>query len=391
MRSLTCKTHSMGAKRSVPGRSRPYDELLLDWQKANNPAFLAKLERREEEKARQMEQRRAAKLEKRRKKEEEQGLTEGGGGKKKKKGINAAAAAAAAAAGMAGGAAAGSHTAAVFAEWAASQRGELGGATTENGERPSGSINAAAMAAVNGGLGLDGATLSALLAAGNGAASSSSSWGGAFGSHANSNANKGPTAILEEFLEGGPTTDLYAHGMQDSEVDAEISSLLGAMRARGAPPSGTASSSSSMSGGGGGGANGKKKSSSSLSSSGSFNQPLPPLPTPLAARRSRLHGTWCGGAKARTRMMLRAAFLGSSNGGNGSSSTDSAMSLGGAGKGANKATGSTLGGVNGSVAGLSGNGGGGGGALTHGAQAALPLANGGAGAWGSGIFAASHA
>ncbi|KIY49373.1 SCA7-domain-containing protein, partial [Fistulina hepatica ATCC 64428] len=30
-RSLTCKSHSMGAKRSLPGRSRPYDELLLDW------------------------------------------------------------------------------------------------------------------------------------------------------------------------------------------------------------------------------------------------------------------------------------------------------------------------------------------------------------------------
>jgi hypothetical protein len=27
-RSLTCKTHSMGAKRSVPGRSAPYDVLL---------------------------------------------------------------------------------------------------------------------------------------------------------------------------------------------------------------------------------------------------------------------------------------------------------------------------------------------------------------------------
>jgi SAGA-associated factor 73 len=52
----------MGAKRSVPGRSRPYDDLLLEWQKANNPAFLAKLERREEEKAKAMEERRAKKI-----------------------------------------------------------------------------------------------------------------------------------------------------------------------------------------------------------------------------------------------------------------------------------------------------------------------------------------
>jgi hypothetical protein len=36
-RSLTCKTHSMGAKRSVPGRSAPYDVLLNEWQKRNNP------------------------------------------------------------------------------------------------------------------------------------------------------------------------------------------------------------------------------------------------------------------------------------------------------------------------------------------------------------------
>jgi SAGA-associated factor 73 len=46
-RSLTCKSHSMGAKRAVQGRSRPYDELLLDWQKIHNPALVAKLEERE--------------------------------------------------------------------------------------------------------------------------------------------------------------------------------------------------------------------------------------------------------------------------------------------------------------------------------------------------------
>ncbi|MCJ1453015.1 hypothetical protein MMC28_003360 [Mycoblastus sanguinarius] len=34
-RSLTCKSHSMGAKRSVPGRSLPYDQLLAQYQKRN--------------------------------------------------------------------------------------------------------------------------------------------------------------------------------------------------------------------------------------------------------------------------------------------------------------------------------------------------------------------
>ncbi|EEB05092.1 SAGA complex subunit Sgf73 [Schizosaccharomyces japonicus yFS275] len=34
-RSLTCKTHSMGSKRAVPGRSQPYDVLLAAYQKKN--------------------------------------------------------------------------------------------------------------------------------------------------------------------------------------------------------------------------------------------------------------------------------------------------------------------------------------------------------------------
>ncbi|KAG5513576.1 hypothetical protein PMAC_001008 [Pneumocystis sp. 'macacae'] len=34
-RSLTCKSHSMGAKRAVPGRSQPYDILLVRYQKKN--------------------------------------------------------------------------------------------------------------------------------------------------------------------------------------------------------------------------------------------------------------------------------------------------------------------------------------------------------------------
>lgn len=46
-RSLTCKSHSMGAKRAVEGRSAPYDSLLFEWQKATNPSFVAKLEEKE--------------------------------------------------------------------------------------------------------------------------------------------------------------------------------------------------------------------------------------------------------------------------------------------------------------------------------------------------------
>ena len=34
-RSLTCKSHSMGSKRAVPGRSAPYDQLLQQYQKKN--------------------------------------------------------------------------------------------------------------------------------------------------------------------------------------------------------------------------------------------------------------------------------------------------------------------------------------------------------------------
>ncbi|KAF9078082.1 SCA7, zinc-binding domain-containing protein [Rhodocollybia butyracea] len=44
-RSLTCKSHSMGAKRSVQGRSRNYDDLLLDWQREHNPNFVERVKR----------------------------------------------------------------------------------------------------------------------------------------------------------------------------------------------------------------------------------------------------------------------------------------------------------------------------------------------------------
>lgn len=41
-RSLTCKSHSMGAKRAVPGRSLPYDMLLAAYQKKNQAKLQSK-------------------------------------------------------------------------------------------------------------------------------------------------------------------------------------------------------------------------------------------------------------------------------------------------------------------------------------------------------------
>jgi SAGA-associated factor 73 len=61
-RSLTCKSHSMGAKRSVQGRSKAYDELLLDWQRANNPNFVERVKR--ESKAEKKEKKEKEKAEK---------------------------------------------------------------------------------------------------------------------------------------------------------------------------------------------------------------------------------------------------------------------------------------------------------------------------------------
>lgn len=63
-RSLTCKSHSMGAKRAVQGRSRDYDALLLDWQRANNPNWVEPVKR--ETKAEKKEKREKEKAEKKR-------------------------------------------------------------------------------------------------------------------------------------------------------------------------------------------------------------------------------------------------------------------------------------------------------------------------------------
>jgi SAGA-associated factor 73 len=103
-RSLTCKSHSMGAKRSVQGRSRPYDELLLEWNRANNPNFVEPTKR--ESKAEKKEKRDKEKAEKKKAAMEAAGLdpnkkgaSAGGlGTGTKKVGKKAAAAAAVAAA-----------------------------------------------------------------------------------------------------------------------------------------------------------------------------------------------------------------------------------------------------------------------------------------------------
>ncbi|KAJ7224431.1 SCA7, zinc-binding domain-containing protein [Mycena pura] len=68
-RSLTCKSHSMGAKRAVQGRSRLYDDLLLDWQRKHNPNFVEPVKR--ETKAEKKEKREKEKLEKKKLAEEQ--------------------------------------------------------------------------------------------------------------------------------------------------------------------------------------------------------------------------------------------------------------------------------------------------------------------------------
>ncbi|KAF9226525.1 SCA7-domain-containing protein [Gyrodon lividus] len=63
-RSLTCKAHSMGAKRAVQGRSKPYDELLLEWNRTNNPNWVEPIKK--ETKAEKKEKREKEKAEKKR-------------------------------------------------------------------------------------------------------------------------------------------------------------------------------------------------------------------------------------------------------------------------------------------------------------------------------------
>lgn len=105
-RSLTCKSHPMGAKRAVEGRSRPYDELLLQWNRENNPKFVEPVKK--ESKAERKERKEKEKAEKKKQAMEaaaaagidltKKGSGTGTGTSGSKKGKKAAAAAAAAAA-----------------------------------------------------------------------------------------------------------------------------------------------------------------------------------------------------------------------------------------------------------------------------------------------------
>src|SRR5882762_3852666 len=62
-RSLTCKSHSMGAKRAVQGRSKLYDELLLDWNRANNPNFVEPVKRESKKERKEKKERKQKELE----------------------------------------------------------------------------------------------------------------------------------------------------------------------------------------------------------------------------------------------------------------------------------------------------------------------------------------
>ncbi|EPQ31845.1 uncharacterized protein PFL1_00044 [Pseudozyma flocculosa PF-1] len=92
-RSLTCKSHSMGAKRAVEGRSAPYDQLLFEWQVATNPSFAAKQEEKEKALAAKAAAAAAPPKEKKKKassKADKDGAGAGGGGGGKKSGGRAA-------------------------------------------------------------------------------------------------------------------------------------------------------------------------------------------------------------------------------------------------------------------------------------------------------------
>ncbi|KAG9001831.1 hypothetical protein FRB94_004483 [Tulasnella sp. JGI-2019a] len=64
-RSITCKVHSMVAKRAVQGRSKSYDELLLDWKRENVPGFVepVKKETKAERKAKKEAEKEKKRLE----------------------------------------------------------------------------------------------------------------------------------------------------------------------------------------------------------------------------------------------------------------------------------------------------------------------------------------
>ncbi|KAI5124273.1 hypothetical protein M0805_005122 [Coniferiporia weirii] len=63
-RALTCKSHSMGAKRAVQGRSKAYDDLLNEFNKERNPNYIEPVKR--QTKAERKEKKEKDKAEKKR-------------------------------------------------------------------------------------------------------------------------------------------------------------------------------------------------------------------------------------------------------------------------------------------------------------------------------------
>lgn len=73
----------MGAKRAVAGRSRPYDELYLDWQREHNPNFVEPVKR--ETKKEKKEKRDKEREEKKKLMEAKKATQQATGGTSKKK------------------------------------------------------------------------------------------------------------------------------------------------------------------------------------------------------------------------------------------------------------------------------------------------------------------
>ncbi|KAG0663145.1 SAGA-associated factor 73 [Monosporozyma unispora] len=87
-RSLTCKSHSMGAKRAVEGRSKPFDELLADYHREHQTKIGAANEKRAKQQELQKLQKQMAKEQREQKKtlqKEKAGTKRTGGGSRQSK------------------------------------------------------------------------------------------------------------------------------------------------------------------------------------------------------------------------------------------------------------------------------------------------------------------
>ncbi|CAI6508809.1 AIS_HP2_G0018450.mRNA.1.CDS.1 [Saccharomyces cerevisiae] len=89
-RSLTCKSHSMGAKRAVSGRSKPYDVLLADYHREHQTKIGAAAEKRAKQQELQKLQKQIQKEQKKHTQQQKQGQRSkqrnGNGGKSAKNG-----------------------------------------------------------------------------------------------------------------------------------------------------------------------------------------------------------------------------------------------------------------------------------------------------------------